>query len=49
MTTIQGEVGQTVMEMCKTQKTYNVDETQAYDARLKAKDAEEKYMSFLFL
>ncbi|XP_053400156.1 F-BAR and double SH3 domains protein 2-like isoform X2 [Mercenaria mercenaria] len=42
MTTIQGEVGQTIIEMCKTQKTYNIDETQAYDARAKAKDAEEK-------
>ncbi|KAL4229991.1 F-BAR and double SH3 domains protein 2 [Mactra antiquata] len=42
LTTIQTEVSQTVNEMCKTQKTYNVDETQAYDARSKAKEAEEK-------
>ncbi|XP_052228176.1 F-BAR and double SH3 domains protein 2-like isoform X2 [Dreissena polymorpha] len=42
LTTMQGEVQQTVGEMVKTQKVYNVDEAQAYDARAKARDAEEK-------
>jgi len=42
LTTIQTEVSQTVAEMCKLQKTYNIDEAQAFEARAKAKDAEEK-------
>ncbi|XP_052794395.1 F-BAR and double SH3 domains protein 2-like isoform X3 [Mya arenaria] len=40
--TIQTEVSQTVAEMCKQQKMYNVDEAQAFDARAKAREAEEK-------
>lgn len=42
LTQIQNEVSQTVLDMCKTQKTYNIDESQAFDARAKAKEAEEK-------
>lgn len=42
LTQIQGEMQQTVIEMCKIQKTYNIDESQAFDARAKAKEAEEK-------
>ena len=39
---IHSEVAQSVAEMCKAQKTYNIDESQAYDARAKASEAEEK-------
>lgn len=47
LTQIQGEVAQSVLEMCKTQKGYNLDESQAFDARAKAKEAEEKYDCYL--
>lgn len=39
---IQGEVAQTVLEMTKAQKTYNIDEGQAHEARIKHKEAEDK-------
>ena len=39
---IQSEVAQTVLEMTKAQKTYNIDEGQAHEARIKHKEAEDK-------
>ncbi|XP_048237031.1 F-BAR and double SH3 domains protein 2-like isoform X4 [Haliotis rufescens] len=42
LSTIQTELGQTVLEMTKCQKAYNVDETYSHEARQKAGDAEDK-------
>lgn len=42
LTQIQAEVSHSVAEMCKVQKAYNLDEAQAFDAREKAKEAEQK-------
>ncbi|KAJ8297403.1 hypothetical protein KUTeg_023934 [Tegillarca granosa] len=42
LTLLQQEVAQSVLEMTKTQKTYNIDENLAYDARLKATEANDK-------
>ena len=43
---IQGEVAGTVLEMTKAQKAYNMDEGQAHEARIKHKEAEDKYEIF---
>ncbi|XP_046563877.1 F-BAR and double SH3 domains protein 2-like isoform X2 [Haliotis rubra] len=42
LSTIQTELAQTVLEMTKCQKTYNVDETYSHEARQKAGDADDK-------
>lgn len=39
---LQNEVGQTVLEMAKAQKEYNVDEALAHDARVKSEELTQK-------
>lgn len=39
---LQNEVGQTVLEMAKAQKQYNVDEALAHDARVKSEELTQK-------
>ncbi|XP_076071244.1 F-BAR and double SH3 domains protein 2-like isoform X2 [Mytilus galloprovincialis] len=42
LTTYQQEVSQTVNEMVKSQKTYNIDQTLTHDARQKAAEANDR-------
>ena len=59
LSTYQQEVSQTVNEMVKAQKTYNIDQTLTHDATQKAAEANDRYdgsmvfhphtVSFLYL
>ncbi|XP_071127276.1 F-BAR and double SH3 domains protein 2-like isoform X2 [Mytilus edulis] len=42
LTTYQQEISQTVNEMVKSQKTYNIDQTLTHDARQKAAEANDR-------
>ncbi|KAK6172573.1 hypothetical protein SNE40_016202 [Patella caerulea] len=42
LTTIQSELSNTVLELTKSQKTYNTEESLAHEARQKSSDADDK-------